>query len=48
MKYGPKSIELQKVVEADETIKSEVDEDISNVIGVTDYSIVEDEVQRTE
>ena len=48
MKYAPKSIELQKVVEADETIKTEVAEDMSNVIDVTDYSVVEDEAQQEQ
>lgn len=43
LKYAPKSIELQKVVEADETIKNEINEDMSNVIDVTDYTeITED------
>lgn len=48
MKYAPKSIELQKVVEADETIKTEVAEDMSNVIDVTDYTVVDDEAQQGE
>lgn len=48
LKYAPKSIELQKVVEADETIKTEVSEDMSDVIDVTDYSIVEEEEQQEQ
>ena len=47
LKYAPKSIEMQKVVEADETIKTEVAEDMSNVIDVTDYSVI-DEVNQEE
>lgn len=43
LKYAPKSIELQKTVEADETIKTEIHEDMSQVIDVTDYSIVDGE-----
>lgn len=45
LKYAPKSIELQKVVEADETIKTEISEDMSDVIDVTEYSVVEEEQQ---
>ncbi len=48
LKYAPKSIELQKVVEADETIKTEVSEDMSDVIDVTDYSVIEDEPTQEE
>ncbi len=48
LKYSPKSIELQKVVEADETIKNEVSEDMSDVIDVTDYSIIEAEPVQEE
>lgn len=48
LKYAPKSIELQKVVEADETIKTEVSEDMSDVIDVTDYSVIEDESAQEE
>ena len=48
MKYAPKSIELQKVVEADETIKREISDDMSNVIDVTDYSVVDEEAQQGE
>lgn len=43
LKYAPKSIELQKVVEADETIKTEIHEDMSQVIDVTDYSVLDQE-----
>lgn len=39
LKYAPKSIELQKSVEADSTIKTEIAQDMSDVIDVTDYSI---------
>lgn len=42
LKYAPKSIELQKTVEADETIKTEIHEDMSQVIDVTDYSVVDE------
>lgn len=48
LKYSPKSIELQKVVEADETIKNEVSEDMSDVIDITDYSIIEAEAVQEE
>lgn len=48
LKYSPKSIELQKVVEADETIKNEVSEDMSDVIDITDYSIIEAEPVQEE
>lgn len=44
LKYAPKSIELQKTVEADSTIKTEINEDMSQVIDVTDFSVV-DELQ---
>lgn len=43
LKYAPKSIELQKTVEADSTIKTEINEDMSNVIDVTDYTVLEDD-----
>ncbi|MFD1206675.1 recombinase RecT [Sporosarcina contaminans] len=43
LKYAPKSIELQKSVEADSTIKNEISEDMSDVIDVTDYSVYEDQ-----
>lgn len=39
LKYAPKSIELQKSVEADSTIKNEISEDMSDVIDITDYSV---------
>jgi len=39
LKYAPKSIELQKTVAADETIKTDVSEDMSDVIDVTDYTV---------
>ncbi|AVK85300.1 recombinase RecT [Lysinibacillus sp. B2A1] len=48
LKYAPKSIELQKVVEADETIKTEVSEDMSDVIDVTEYSVVEEDSTQEE
>jgi len=39
LKYAPKSIELQKTVEADSTIKNELSADMSDVIDVTDYTV---------
>lgn len=42
LKYAPKSIELQKTVEADETIKQELSSDMSEVIDVTDYHVVDE------
>lgn len=38
LKYAPKSIEMQKAVEADLTIKKELSDDMSQVIDVTDYN----------
>lgn len=38
LKYAPKSIEMQKVVDADETIKTDVSDDMSTIIDVTDYT----------
>ncbi|MDZ5711625.1 recombinase RecT [Jeotgalibacillus haloalkalitolerans] len=43
LKYAPKSIELQKSVEADSTIKTEINEDMSNVIDATDYTVFDDQ-----
>ncbi|MCQ6275781.1 recombinase RecT [Bacillus sp. V3B] len=43
LKYAPKSIEVQKSVEADSTIKNEISDDMSDVIDVTDYSTSEEE-----
>ncbi len=40
LKFAPKSIELQKAVSADSTIKTELAEDMSMVIDVTDYDDV--------
>lgn len=48
LKYAPKSIELQKTVEADSTIKTEINEDMSNVIDVTDYTVLDDQPEVTE
>lgn len=48
LKFAPKSIELQKVVEADGTIKTEVSEDMSDVIDVTEYSVIEEEQTQEE
>lgn len=48
LKYAPKSIELQKTVEADYTIKNEINEDMSNVIDVTDYTVLEDQPEVVE
>lgn len=42
LKYAPKSIELQKTVEADSTIKTEISQDMSDVIDVTDYTVMDD------
>lgn len=42
LKYAPKSIELQKTVEADSTVKTEISEDMSQVIDVTDFSVVDE------
>ena len=43
LKYAPKSIELQKTVEADSTIKNEISQDMSDIIDVTDYTVLEDD-----
>lgn len=43
LKYAPKSIELQKTVEADSTIKNEISRDMSEIIDVTDYTVLEDD-----
>jgi len=48
LKYAPKSIELQKSVEADSTIKTELSEDMSDVIDVTDYSTLEDNQENND
>lgn len=48
LKYAPKSIELQKTVEADSTIKNEINEDMSNVIDVTDYTVLDDQPEVVE
>lgn len=48
LKYAPKSIELQKTVEADSTIKTEINEDMSNVIDVTDYTVLDDQPEMNE
>lgn len=48
LKYAPKSIEMQKAVEADSTIKKELNEDMSQVIDVTDWSEVADQQQIEE
>ena len=45
LKYAPKSIELQKTIEADSTIKNDFAADMSDIIDVTDYSVVEDQVE---
>lgn len=42
LKYAPKSIELQKTIDADSTIKNELAADMSDIIDVTDYSVVEE------
>jgi recombination protein RecT len=38
LKYAPKSIEFAQQIAADETVKREVNEDMSEVIDVTDYT----------
>lgn len=43
LKYAPKSIEFQKSVEADSTIKNEIARDMSDIIDVTDYTVIDDE-----
>ncbi|TWT04629.1 recombinase RecT [Planomicrobium sp. CPCC 101079] len=48
LKYAPKSIELQKTVEADSTIKTEINEDMSSVIDVTDYTVLDEKPEVTE
>lgn len=48
LKYAPKSIELQKTVEADSTIKTEISDDMSNVIDVTDYTVMDDQPDAPE
>lgn len=42
LKYAPKSIELQKSVEADSTIKNEIASDMSEIIDVTDYTVMDE------
>lgn len=46
LKYAPKSIELQKTIEADSTIKNEIAADMSEIIDVTDYSVVEEHAEQ--
>lgn len=41
LKYAPKSIEFQKSVEADSTIKNEISRDMSDIIDVTDYTVMD-------
>ena len=48
LKYAPKSIELQKIVEADETVKTEIAPDMSTVIDVTDYSVVDEHQEQPQ
>ncbi|MFC4712265.1 recombinase RecT [Planococcus dechangensis] len=48
LKYAPKSIELQKTVEADSTIKTELSQDMSDVIDVTDYTVMDDQPETAE
>ena len=43
LKYAPKSIEMQNTVAADETVKNEIHEDMSQVIDVTDYTVFDTE-----
>lgn len=44
LKYAPKSIELHKSVEADSTIKTEIAKDMSEVIDVTDFTVMDDQL----
>ncbi|GGA31334.1 recombinase RecT [Psychrobacillus lasiicapitis] len=46
LKYAPKSIELQKTIEADSTIKNEISADMSEIIDVTDYSVIEEQEEQ--
>jgi recombination protein RecT len=46
LKYAPKSIELQKTIEADSTIKNELAADMSDIIDVTDYSVVDEHTEQ--
>lgn len=43
LKYAPKSIEMNKAVNSDSTIKDEINEDMSSVIDITDYEEVNDQ-----
>lgn len=45
LKYAPKSIELQKTIEADSTIKNEIAADMSDIIDVTDYTVVDNQTE---
>lgn len=48
LKYAPKTIEFAKAISADETIKREVADDMTEIIDVTDYTVqhqVEEEVE---
>lgn len=46
LKYAPKSIELQKTIEADSTIKNEIAADMSEIIDITDFSVVDEQVEQ--
>src|SRR5699024_2528949 len=52
LKYAPKSIEFARAYEADETIKKDISDDMTEVIDVTDYEdrneqIIEQKEQKT-
>src|SRR5699024_2609101 len=52
LKYAPKSIEFAKAYEADETIKKDISEDMTEIIDMTDYDdrneqIIEQKEQKT-
>lgn len=48
LKYAPKSIEFAQQLAADETVKREVADDMSEVIDVTDYTVQDYEPEVTE
>ena len=46
LKFAPKSVELQRTVASDETIKNELSKDMTQVFDATDYSEVNDQNQK--
>ena len=48
LKFAPKSIEFAKVLAADETVKREVAEDMSEVVDVTDYTVFNADPEEVE